>query len=96
MQIQKQPLLQGFSPEKLGDVHLAVLGHLLSPLPLLLLHLILLFICLGHLPVLQEPGGRELTQRQPLKPKHLIPPIVWKENQEKKLGTFGLVGSACL
>lgn len=80
----------GLSPEKPGDVLLALFGHLLSPLPLLLLYLILLFICLGHLPLLQEPNGRELP---PLKPSTFIishlsekepkttssEPLVWSE-----------------
>lgn len=50
------------SPEKPGDVLLAPFGHLLSPLPLLLLDLILPFIRLSYLPMLQEPDGKELTK----------------------------------
>lgn len=54
---------QSSSPEEPGDVLLPHLGHLLPPLPLLLLYLILLFICLCYLPHLQEPDGREEGQK---------------------------------
>lgn len=66
----------GLLPEKPGDMLLALFGHLLSPLPLLLLHLILLFIRLGHLPMLQEPDGRESYHNTTFKTKHFIFPIV--------------------
>lgn len=71
----------GLSPEKPGDVLLAIFGHLLSPLPLLLLYLILLFISLGHLPLLQEPDGRELP---PLKPKSWFFPDCLKRKAREK------------
>lgn len=44
------------SPEEPGDVLFSSLLHLLPPLPLLLLHLVLLFISLCHFSLLQEPG----------------------------------------
>lgn len=60
-----KPEESGLLPEKPGHVLLAPFGHLLSPLPLLPLYLVLLFICLGHLSVLQEPDGRELPLLKP-------------------------------
>lgn len=53
------------SPEKSGHVLLPSLGHLLPPLPLLLLHLVLHFICLCYLPLLQQSDNakyKELKQ----------------------------------
>ena len=40
---------------------LSSLGHLLPPLPLLLLHLVLLLIRLCDLPLLQQPDAQEIN-----------------------------------